>query len=680
MFKFALSYVLLGSLASVLQAESLEKTFTVAVSNAATHHIEMAQSTFRYGATNGLVERLEGNRFVPVSFISPENLYLSKDRLDLIRRLQTIQLPPIMIESMPLSNAVKRIKELIRNADTTTHTPVRLSYRDSKKSAGNVHLIPLNLPATNALSFLRFLNGNSSVTKCSPNCRRSLPFNAMDNSPAPDVFAPKRRDPDCCTSNQSFGGSTIVMIRNGELIIKIWGVEDWGCGLTRCYRVPPVFFKHYPSEDLFVNAIEAKMGLNNRLTVAFSQVPNFLRVEYCGRIDFGFDELDQLSYFEEQMLTPYFRAFLGWPKTCLSVSDGNERMLFAYASDEGSFGGIWRYCAVRGEDGVLRDRFIPCPIPRGIEDIEALKFIAHGEGVDTSGQIKKKWFAYTTNRGTVFRFDGEQFIQIESEWQAAQEPMIVSGRVNKDSPLFMSIILPEFQVPKGLSISNAIFCIEQLMNDYITTTNHHVHVVLNKNRVQKQEPASPEKYAPFVLPVKNKYVLPKLFGQPMTLHEAIKQLAYSSGIYPVFDDTHAKIELTDDYADYFRKASREKEYRIPARVGEKMPRVEDWERLFYEDYLIPREDLRIVSCSPLGTGVLKIRFVPGPWSEFIDSIVPSVGTRYPGRFQLERHVRDGGIRLVLVDHDTGTNQTYRTQIDPTGKRTERFELPEPLIP
>jgi hypothetical protein len=90
--------------------------------------------------------------------------------------------------------------------------------------------------------------------------------------------------------------------------------------------------------------------------------------------------------------------------------------------------------------------------------------------------------------------------------------------------------------------------------------------------------------------------------------------------------------------------------------------------------------LTIVSCSPLERGVLKIRVIPGPWSDLVDDIVQVICTRYSGRFTYERHVSDGGIRLVLVDHDTGTNQTYRTQIDPAGNRTERFELPKPLIP
>jgi hypothetical protein len=64
----------------------------------------------------------------------------------------------------------------------------------------------------------------------------------------------------------------------------------------------------------------------------------------------------------------------------------------------------------------------------------------------------------------------------------------------------------------------------------------------------------------------------------------------------------------------------------------------------------------------------------------VDELVQIMCTRYSGRFTLERHVRDGGVRLVLVDQDTDTNRFYRTQIDPGGKRTERFEIPPTIIP
>ena len=133
MFKLALSCVLAGGLASLLQAESLEKTFTVAVSNTATHHIEMVPATFRYGSQNGGVARLEGTRFVPVPFIEDPSFQTRGEHtpvfwLAVSNRLQRIQLPPIKIERTPMSKAIGMIEKLLQESDGTTNAPLKLSY------------------------------------------------------------------------------------------------------------------------------------------------------------------------------------------------------------------------------------------------------------------------------------------------------------------------------------------------------------------------------------------------------------------------------------------------------------------------------------------------------------------------------------------------------------------------
>lgn len=656
MFKIALSCVLLGSLASVLQAESLEKTFTVAVSNAVTHHIEMVPSTFRYGAQNGGVARLESNRFVPVPFVENPSFQSSrvpipKMWLALSNRLQRIQLPPIKIESTSMSKAIGMIEKLLQESDGSTNAPLKLSYyQDKRESEEDEYIVPLDLPATNAFALTQLLRRHKDLVKGKPEIRSKL------------------------------------VLKDGEDIVSLFGEIDV-CSYIRVFAVPNRFFKCYPTEEHIKAAVEAKIGLTNQFNFGFYRQINCLRVDHGGSAKCGRTPWEQLTYFEKQMLLPFYQSSATWTKTCVSVGDGDERILFAYASDDGSFGGIWRYCAVKGKDGVLRDRFVPCPIPLGFVDVEGLNFIAHGEGLDAAGEIKKECFIYTTHQGTVFRFDGQQFIQIDQEWQVPQETQKSSAQV--EYPLLKAIVFPEVDIPKGMPFTNALAYIEQLTNLYgpdqenlsrnSLATNRRIRIVLGKTASRHHDYSSSTKPSQAALSTNNFDVCPAISVRFISLRDVLILITGLYDLHPCFDQKEATIELMD-YATYFRKASREKEYLLPARVGVRMPNLQDWERLFYEEYQIPRKELIIVSCSPLERGVLKIRAIPVPWSELVDDIVQVICKRYSGRFKCERHVRDGGIRLVLIDHDTGTNQIYRTQIDPAGKRIERFELPEPVIP
>lgn len=656
MFKSTLSCVLLGSLASVLQAESFEKTFTLAVSNAATHHIEMLPSTFRYGSQNGGVERLEGNCFVSVPFIENPSFQSpwmppSKMWLTLSNRLQSIQLPPIKTESTTMSKAIGMIEKLLQESDGSTNAPLKLSYyQDKRESEEDEYIVPLDLPATNAFALTQVLRHHKALVKDNPVRRSQLSLIA------------------------------------GEDSISLFS-EIGGCSYIRVFEVPNRFFKSYPIEEHLKAAVATETGLTNQFFFGFYRQDNRLMVNHGGSIKYGRTPWEQLNYFEEQMLLPFYKSSATWTKTCVSVGDGNERMLFAYASDEGSFGGIWRYCAVKGEDGVLRDRFVPCPIPLGFVDVEALQFIAHGEGLDAAGEIKKECFIYTTHQGTVFRFVGQQFIQIDTEWQVPQETQKSSAHV--EYPLLKAIVFPEVDIPKGMPFTNALAYIEQLTSLYgpdqeslshnSPTTNRCIRIVFNLNEKRNQEHSSSTKPPHSALSTNSFDVCPAISARFISLRDVLSLITGEHNLYPYFDQEQVTIELMD-YATYFRKASREKEYFFPARVGVRMPNLQDWERLFFVDYQIPKKELTIVSCSPLERGVLKIRVIPGPWSELADDIVQVICARYSGRFKCERHVRDGGIRLVWIDRDTDTEQFYRTQIDPTGKRTERFELPKPLIP
>jgi hypothetical protein len=613
---------------------------------------------FRYGDTNGLVGRLECNCFVAVPFIENPSFQSSrvptpKMWLAVSNRLQRIQLPPIKIERMSMSKAIGMIEKVIQDSEGTTNTPLKLSYyQDKRESEDDEYIVPLDLPATNAFALTRVLRRHKELVKDNPVRRSQLRLIA------------------------------------GEDCISLFSEID-GCGFTKVFEVPNRFFKYYPTEEHLKAAVETKIGLTNQFGFGFYRQINRLRVDHFGSVKYGRTPWEQLADFEEQMLLPFYESSATWTKTCVSVGDGNERMLFAYVSDEGSFGGIWRYCAVRGEDGVLHDRFIPCPIPLGFVDVEALQFIAHGEELDAAGKIKKECFVYTTNKGTVFRFDGQQFIQIESEWQVPEETPKSSANLEREHPLLKSVVFPEVDIPKGTPLTNALAYIEQLINDYgpdqedlalnSPTTNRRIRIVLGKVASRHHDPSSSKKPSQ-VMPSTNDFnACPALSSRFISLHDTLALISDLYDLYPCFDQEQATIELTD-YATYFRKASREKEYLFPARVGIKMPHLQDWERLFYEEYRIPRKELNIVSCSPLERGVLKIRVIPGPWSELADDLIQDICSRYSGRFKLERHVRDGGIQLILVDQDTDTKLLYRTSYDDSGKRIERFKIQERAIP
>jgi hypothetical protein len=677
MFKFSLSYVLLGSLASVLQAESLEKTFTVAVSNAVTHHIEMAPSTFRYGAQNGGVERLEGNCFVAVPFMDNPSFQspwmpAPKMWLAISNRLQRIQLPPIKTESTTMSMAIGMIEKILQESDGSTNAPLKLSYyQDKRGSEEDEYIVPLDLPATNAFALTQLLRRHQELGKCSRDCKKEsiLRFKRVKDSQdsSTDYL------PDCCKKQGKPLIRSRLNLKDGEDIVSLFGDFDT-CSFTRVYTVPNRFFKCYPTEEHLKAATNEKLGRIMQFDFSFGRLSNLVRVDHGGPLMPGRTFSEQLNYFEEQMLLPFYKSSATWTKTCVSVGDGDERILFAYASDDGSFGGIWRYCAVKGEDGVLRERFIPCPMPLGFVDKDTLQFYTHREGVDATGQIKKECFAYTTHQGAVFRFDGQQFIPITSECDPSSGHALHAPPEETPS-WFKSIVIPEFNIQKGTSIHHAIAYLENLLSSHGAPTNQHVRIVLIKGEKKKLGFSSVERSNPAGMFTNARAGLPALANRSISLHDALLLVSDICGLYPVFNKETATIELMD-FDTYFRKTSYEKEYLFHMSVGVKMPTLQDWERLFYDEHKIPREYLRITLCSPLTTGIIKIRLLPGHYGEQADNIIQTACTKYHlKRFTLE-HSQYEGETLMLIDNDTGAERIYRASYDPTGKRNERFEIRE----
>lgn len=680
MFKIALSCVLVGSLVAGLQAESFEKTFTVAISNALTHHIEMVSSTFRYGAQNGGVERLEGNCFVAVPFIENPLFQApwmppSKMWLAISNRLQSIQLPPIKTESTTMSKAIGMIEKLLQESDVSTNAPLKLSYyQDKRGPEEDEYIVPLDLPATNGFALVQLLKHQQALGKCSRECKKKsinrfeFAYDSHDS--------PTNNLPDCCKEQAKPKIRSRLNLKDGEDIVSLFGDFDT-CSFTRVYTVPNRFFKCYPTEEHLKSATKEKLGRIMQFDFSFVRLSNLVRVDHGGPLMHGRTFSEQMNYFEEQMLLPFYKSSAMWLKTCVSVGNGDERMLFAYASDEGSFGGIWRYCAVKGEDGILRDRFIPCPMPLGFVDKDTLQFFTHKEGVDATGQTKKEYFAYTTHQGAVFRFDGQQFIPITSECDPPSGHALHTPP-EKTPSWFKSIVIPEFNIPKGTSIHHAIAYLENLLSSHGTPTNQHVRIALIKGEKKKLGSSLVERSNAASMFTNARDGLPALAMRSTSLHDALLLVSDTCGLYPVFNKETSTVELMD-FETYFRKTSYEKEYLFHMSVGVKMPTLQDWERLFYDEHKIPREYLRITLCSPLTTGIIKIRVLPGHYDEQADNIIQTVCARYHLiRFTLESAQYERAT-LMLIDHDTGTERIYRTSYDPTGKQNERFEIRERIL-
>jgi len=290
MFKIALSCVLVGSLASVLQAESCEKTFIVAVSNAATHHIEMEPSTFRYGAQNGGVERLEDNRFVAVPFIENPSFQspwmpTSKMWLAVSNRLQRIQLPPVKTESTSMSKVIGMIEKLIQKSEGPTNAPLKLSYyQDKRESEDDEYIVPLDLPATNAFALVQLLKHQQALGKCSRECKKNSINGFEFASDSHD--SPTNNLPACCKKQGKPVIRSQLNLKDREDIVSLFGEIDV-CSYIRVFAVPNRFFKCYPTEEHLKAAVEAKIGLTNQFDFGFYRPSNRLRVDHGGSAKYG---------------------------------------------------------------------------------------------------------------------------------------------------------------------------------------------------------------------------------------------------------------------------------------------------------------------------------------------------------------------------------------------------------
>lgn len=632
------------------------QTFPVTVSNAVSGKLETVPVTFRFGATNALVERFDGARFVPVPVAERDDALADAVRPDfnrvaLIRRLQSLPLPAITSGTISLSNAVELIAGHIRRADTTGLPPVRLLYRCRKGQTDDPYLLPLDIPATNAfeaLWHLGRLNGFplSALKGGATSASRRSEQNAVD------PFAPSAAD----RAVGAYSG-IIVFIRDGCVVVKLFGDEDWYCSVMRRYEVPPSFFKRFAKEYDFTRFASEQLGLVDQLSCNFLRGIGALMVTFCGTPQFGFDEFDQLALFEEEVLAPLVSEYSVPQHLRLDlVDDGKSRTLLARAARNNTFLGVWRYEAETGSGGVRRDGFVPCPLDLGMVDDDRLELVHVSVPGRRSGWLgnpspEASYWALTSHDGAAFRFEGGRFHRVASEPDPGAVVAADAAAPEPDSAaLFKGVTVPEFTV-RNEHLSNGLAQIQAAIDASPAPTNR-LKIVFNPV-------GAPET-------VTN---VPALSARSISIYDALKLLADVSGLYRICSDQTRTAELLS-HSSYTQRLSRCRAYLLPRRLCERMPAKTCWDELLADELqgvvvdAYSPEQRTLVLRSAYGQDGLAVA----------DRAVEQALVAFPGRFTLENKEVNGKGELLLTDTYRDIVRRYRSGIGKDGKRWERFEI------
>lgn len=229
-------------LAGAAWAAPETQTFPVTVSNAVSGKLETVPVTFRCGATNGLVERFDGARFVPVTVkpydFSQRALYLRKKRTDvpewnLCSRLEKLVLPAQSFEPMPLSNAAERVAQAIRRQGQDAAFQMRVAVW---LPPADFRLPAFSVPATNALGALRVL------TEIASEAAKKAPGQASASLPI--TFAIR-------------GADTVILRYDDDVPI------------TRAYPVPHRFWEWFLNEDEFGAYVQKRLQTGDWGNVQF---------------------------------------------------------------------------------------------------------------------------------------------------------------------------------------------------------------------------------------------------------------------------------------------------------------------------------------------------------------------------------------------------------------------------
>ena len=367
------------------------QTFPVTVSSAVSSKLETVPVTFRVGVTNGLVERFDGQRFVPVpvkpyDFSRREKFIqvgvkLSPEQI-LNVRLKEFAVSEQQFASMTLSNAIEQLTQKIRRSDSTTSTPVSIvcSLRRT-----DIELPSFTVPQTNAWGAIQTL---ANVAK------KALDEAAKKNG------------------ESGLGLPITVGIIDGRTILLMY--EDDGA-ITRGYPVPDSFYRRFSTEAHFAAYVRKRLKFDEWGEVGF--------MRDIGKVRITCYASDLMARFEAEVYEPLLEQLLKptqW--TPVSCETGHRVQLYFRGANNGVFGGLRRYRACIRE-GVLQDDMLEiCPVDSGMSDDKVIgpnrfSFVcakdASGDGSNRP-EVDECFLLYSHD-GTVMRLEDDQVSPVEIE-------------------------------------------------------------------------------------------------------------------------------------------------------------------------------------------------------------------------------------------------------------------------
>ena len=636
-----------------VQAASETRTFPVTVSNAVSGKLETVPVTFRIGEDNGVIERFDGTRFVPVpvkgelAFPYMDQLKNGRERLAFLRRLQAIQLPEIRLPEMTISNAVELLADAIHRADASANAPVQLVYRDRRHlKATELPRIPATvIPATNALAALKI---ESFVAKSRPR---------PDPVPAdPDPFA-VAVPPNWDWTNYP---SIRTYVLNRGVVIKADGGEDW-CEnwFTRAYDVPAIFSERFQSAEAFKQYSVAKSGLKNEaFEFVLMPVIGKIRVTYYDSDEAAlfFDEYDGCTYyFEEKVLEPLFAEWFQSARIRgAPFRRGKDNTLLFRTSRGGYCLGFYRYCAEKDEAGVYREGLHPCPLfdDDDMSSLPCVFPVTVDHGLLRLNEAMDECWVLISNCGFVFRLEGDSFVAVPVESSPA--PLVVAEDPTprqKDRVMLSTIVLPEFAIKAG-HITNGIAKIQAAIDRSPQPANR-IRIVFNAERICAIDPSLAQVSAISV--------------RSISTYDALNLLADITGLHLVVSSPET-VEFVTENANT-QRTSRVCTYRLPKPLCERLPTKAAWDA-----FLSSGNGLDVETYLP-EQRLLAVRSTYGEENLVMaDCAVECAYERFPGRFKLESRLKRGGPTLLLTDTYRNIVRRYRSGIGKDGKRWERFEV------
>ncbi len=390
--------------------------------------------TFRFGETNGVVERLKGDTFVPVPVAEPRLVvggptYYDDDEscpeLSNVNRLRQLELPEIQIKGSAFSNALSFITKIIHREDKEVQDPIEFKSWAQRTP-------DLTIPVTNAMGALLFFcdligdNEREVYKKLGKECpHRPVSFHMRDNE-----------------------------------IIFIGPDWDYDEPVYRFYSMPNSFFDMFVKEEWLEEYLLLTLEKNTfKLRDDFSVklVPFNKSVRIRARVKVHDD-------FCEKVVDPFWNKSLKTEKfSHLMFKESGKSVLYLRGhSYEGVFSGVWRYDALKIKDGSLSDSFTFCELNNGMKNEFVVGPASYLVNAGGDSEFVNECFVLRSNDGLVTRLDG-----IKGQVVQIQKPLIPLFRANAEYNAYTNtlnllkrVVLPEFRFMDG-PVTNSLALIQQ---------------------------------------------------------------------------------------------------------------------------------------------------------------------------------------------------------------------------